>query len=150
MAFVTSPLTSLYPSLSLRWEGHAVLCLFEYPSSFLGKAGSNLLHRALSLNKVVESMSPSKSETAKVVLLSCSKAPFELPNSSFTILILTVFGSLSCCCSNGEVPSAFFPLRNAYKISDSPELSYFRTTFVFTRSRSFMVLIILSMLPFTR
>ena len=100
----------------------------------------------LSLTIIAESVSSSKSEVVNFKPGSISETPLILS----TILLFTVFGFRPYKFSNGDFPSAFSPILNAYNITDKPDLSFFRTMFLFVLRRSFMVRISRTILPFPR
>ena len=91
------------------------------PFSCIGPQASTLLFFP------VESISSSKSDGLNVTFGSVS-GTFLIRS---TTLLFTVFGCRPYSFSNGEFPSAFWPVRNAYKISDRPDFSRFRTMFLF-------------------
>ena len=94
----------------------------------------------------VESISSSKSDGLNVTFGSVSETFF----IRSTTLLFTVFGCRPYSFSNGNFPTAFWPVRNAYKISDRPDFSRFRTMLLFVLKCSLMVRINLSIFPFPR
>ena len=80
----------------------------------------------LSRTKIVESISSFGSVSETFLIRS-------------TTLLFTVFGCRPYSFSNSDFPSAFWPVRNAYKISDKPDFSRFRTMLLFVLKRSLMV-----------
>ena len=106
-----------------------------FPALFLNWL-SNLDPRVLSLTIIAESTSSSKSDVENFRSGSTSETPLILS----TMLLFTVFGFRPYNFSNGDFPSAFSPILNAFKISDNPDFSFFFSTlFLFVRRRSFMV-----------
>ena len=90
-----------------------------FPALFLNWL-SNLDPRVLSLTIIAESTSSSKSDVENFRPGSTSETPLILS----TMLLFIVFGFRLYNFSNGDFPSAFTPVLDAYKISDNPDLSF--------------------------
>ena len=132
---------SFFPSFGRNVMVWAV-SLTIFPALFLNWL-STLDPRVLSFAIIAESTSSSKSDVENFRPGSTSETPIILS----TMLFFTVFGFRPYNFSNGDFPSAFSPILNAYKISDNPDLSFFSTMFLFVRRRSIMVRINRSILP---
>ena len=147
LSLATSLLDS-FTSFSHSFGKKVMVCAIFFSTfpAFLLYWPSSLNPFVLSRTNIAESISSSKSEGLNVTFGSVSET-FLIPS---TTLLFTVFDFRPHKFSNGDFPSAFWSVHNAYNISDKPDFSRFKTIFLFVLRRSLTVRINLSILPFPR